>query len=112
MPIRVFSEEEKSDIKEKMFEAGMELIKNYGLTHASVTKITNAAGIGKSTFYNFFESKEEFVIELIRYERAKTMEAIHTFLNGREKMTTEEGKRLIHMVIYHHHSIYCLSWKG
>ena len=59
MPIRVFSEEEKSDIKEKMFEAGMELIKNYGLTHASVTKITNAAGIGKSTFYNFFESKEE-----------------------------------------------------
>lgn len=106
MPIRVFSEEEKSDIKEKMFEAGMELIKNYGLTHASVTKITNAAGIGKSTFYNFFESKEEFVIELIRYERAKTMEAIYTFLNGREKMTTEEGKRLLHMVIYHQDSIY------
>ena len=34
------------------------------------------------------------------------MEAIHTFLNGREKITTEEGKRLLHMVIYHQDSIY------
>lgn len=106
MPIRVFSEEEKKEIEGNMFEAGMELIKTYGLTHASVTKITNAAGIGKSTFYNFFPSKEDFVIALIKYERAKTMRAIHTMLNGREKMTTEEGKALLRMVIYHQDSIY------
>ena len=54
MPVRVFSEEEKKEIKEKMFTQGMELIKEYGLTHTSVSKITERAGIGKSTFYNFF----------------------------------------------------------
>lgn len=106
MPVRVFSEEERKEIESKMFEAGMELIKTYGLTHASVTKITSAAGIGKSTFYNFFASKEDFVIALIRYERAKTMQAIHIFLNGREKMTTSEGKSLLRKVIYHQDSIY------
>ena len=106
MPVRVFSEGEKKDIKDKMFEAGMALIKEYGLTHASVTKITQAAGIGKSTFYNFFDSKESFVIALIRYEREKTMSSIHAFLNGREKMTKEEGQRLLRMIIYHQDSIY------
>lgn len=106
MPVRVFSEEEKKDIKDKMFEAGMALIKEYGLTHASVTKITQAAGIGKSTFYNFFDSKESFVIALIRYEREKTMSSIHAFLKGREKMTKEEGQRLLRMIIYHQDSIY------
>lgn len=106
MPIRVFSEKEKREIESKMFEAGMELIKTYGLTHASVAKITHAAGIGKSTFYNFFASKEDFVIALIKYEREKSMEAIHTLLNGRKKMSMEEGKSLLRMIIYHQDSIY------
>lgn len=106
MPVRVFSEEEKKEIKAKMFEAGISLIKEYGLTHASVTKITDAAGIGKSTFYNFFESKELFVIALIRYERGKAMKMIEEHLAGRERMTREEGKKLLHMIIYHQDSIY------
>ena len=106
MPVRVFSEEEKKEIKAKMFEAGISLIKEYGLTHASVTKITDAAGIGKSTFYNFFESKELFIIALIRYEREKAMKMIEEHLAGRERMTREEGKKLLHMIIYHQDSIY------
>ncbi len=106
MPVRVFSEEERKEIESKMFEAGMELIKEYGLTHASVTRITQAAGIGKSTFYNFFASKEEFVIALIRYERQKAMQMIADLLHGREKMTKEEGKKLLRMILYHQDSIY------
>lgn len=106
MPVRVFTEDEKKEIENKMFEAGMTLIKEYGLTHASVTKITQAAGIGKSTFYNFFDSKELFIIALIKYERAKTMKSIEAFLNGRQKMTKEEGKKLLRMIIYHQDSIY------
>lgn len=106
MPVRVFTEDEKKEIKNKMFEAGMALIKEYGLTHASVTKITQAAGIGKSTFYNFFDSKELFIVALIKYEREKTMKSIEVFLGGRQKMTKEEGKKLLRMIIYHQDSIY------
>ena len=106
MPVRVFSDEEKEQIKADMFEAGIRLIKEYGLTHASVTKITEAAGIGKSTFYNFFESKEMFVIGLIRYERQKAMKMIQDHLAGRERMTKEEGKKLLYMIIYHQDSVY------
>lgn len=39
------------------------------------------------------------------------MDAIRIFFTGGEKMTTEEGKRHLHMVIYHQDSIYCpFSW--
>ena len=106
MPIRVFSEEEKEEIVTRMFEAGMELIREYGLTHASVTKITDAAGIGKSTFYNFFESKEIFVIRLMQYERKKAMKQIAEALRGREKLTKDEGKSLFRKIIYDQDSIY------
>ena len=34
------------------------------------------------------------------------MSSIHAFLNGREKMTKEEGQRLLRMIIYHQDSIY------
>ena len=106
MPVRVFTEEEKKEIKEKIFEAGLTLIKHNGLTHTSVEKITDFAGIGKSTFYNFYTSKEEFVIELISYERNKGMQMIQKKLNGRPKLTVEESKELIRMIIYSQDSIY------
>lgn len=106
MPVRVFSEEEKKEIKEKMFTQGMELIKEYGLTHTSVSKITERAGIGKSTFYNFFPSKEMFVIELMRYERQKAMDYLNELLRGRDKMTKEEAKGFLKIVIFHQDSIY------
>ena len=106
MPVRVFSEEEKKEIKEKMFTQGMELIKEYGLTHTSVSKITERAGIGKSTFYNFFPSKEMFVIELMRYERQKAMDYLNELLRGRDKMTKEEAKGFLKIVISHQDSIY------
>lgn len=106
MPVRVFTEEEKKEIKEKMFEAGLTLIKQNGLTHTSVEKITDFAGIGKSTFYNFYTSKEEFVIDLISYERNKGMQMIQEKLNGRPKLTVDESKNLIRMIIYSQDSIY------
>lgn len=57
MPIRVFDTDERERLRERMLEAGIPLLREYGLTHMSVEKITTAAGIGKSTFYNFFDSR-------------------------------------------------------
>lgn len=50
MAKRVFTEEERVEYREKMLDAGFDLLKQYGMTHMSVAKITEAAGIGVSTF--------------------------------------------------------------
>ena len=80
MAKRVFTEEERAEYREKMLDAGFDLLKQYGMTHMSVAKITEAAGIGVSTFYNFFASKEEYVYEVLQYRRRKIPELFRKHL--------------------------------
>ena len=89
-----------------MLDAGFELIKQHGMTHASVEKITQAAGLGKSTFYNFFSSKEEFVTDIMEYQRDRVKRHFEQILNGREKMTAAEGKEYLKLIVFSRNSIY------
>ena len=47
MSPKIFSITDREELRVKMLDAGFELIKQYGMTHASVEKITQAAGLGK-----------------------------------------------------------------
>jgi len=106
MAPKIFSDMEKEQLKEKMFLSGLELLKVYGMTHMSVEKITSEAGIGKSTFYNFFVSKEDFVLQLIEYNRMRFWNAIQNMLNGREKLDVSESKKILTMIINSQDSVY------
>ena len=66
MPERVFTNEQRDELRTAMLEAGFPLIKEFGVTHTTISKITNAAGIAKGTFYHFWKNKEEYLVELIR----------------------------------------------
>jgi AcrR family transcriptional regulator len=76
MPPRVFTEEEKEKLRESMLDQAIPLLEEYGLTHMSVDKITKRVGIGKSTFYNFFSSKEEYVSYALEHNRKKLLDAL------------------------------------
>ena len=104
--IIVFSTTQREELRIKMLDAGFELIKQHGMTHASVEKITQAAGLGKSTFYNFFSSKEEFVTDIMEYQRDRVKRHFEQILNGREKMTVAEGKEYLKLIVFSRNSIY------
>ena len=106
MAKRVFTEEERAEYREKMLNAGFELLKQYGMTHMSVAKITEAAGIGVSTFYNFFSSKEEYVYEVIKYRRKMIPEFIKIALNGKEKAGPAETRTYLKMMIDEKYSVF------
>ena len=106
MSPRIFSTTQREDLRIKMLDAGFELIKQHGMTHASVEKITQAAGLGKSTFYNFFSSKEEFVTDIMEYQRDRVKRHFDQILNGREKMTAAEGKAYLKLIVFSRDSIY------
>ena len=106
MAKRVFTEEERAEYREKMLDAGFELLKQYGMTHMSVAKITEAAGIGVSTFYNFFASKEEYVYEVLQYRRRKIPELIRIALNGKEKAGPAETRTYLKMMIDERYSVF------
>ena len=106
MSPKLFSVTEKEQLKEKMFLAGPELLKEYGMTHMSVEKITAAAGIGKSTFYNFFMSKEDYVIQLIEFNRMRFWKAVRDMLGDRDKLTVSESKQVLTAIINNRDSVY------
>ncbi len=51
--------------KEQLLEAGLEVMKAQGYNGTSVNDIVKAAGIPKGSFYNYFESKEDFALDAI-----------------------------------------------
>lgn len=106
MAKRIFTEEERILYREKMLEAGFDLLKQYGMTHMSVAKITEAAGIGVSTFYNFFASKEEYVYAVMQYRQKKIPEFIKIALNGKEKAGPEEARTYLKMMIDDRYSVF------
>ena len=106
MSPKLFSIAEKEQLREKMFLSGLELLKEYGMTHMSVEKIAAAAGIGKSTFYNFFMSKEDFVIQLIEFNRCRFWQAVSDMRDGRERLTAAESRQVLTMIINSKDSVY------
>jgi len=86
MPTRVFSEEEKDKLKRMMLEQGIPLLEEYGLKHMSVDKITKRVGIGKSTFYNFFDSKEDYVNQALELNREKILSEIDKMFSDGKKI--------------------------
>ena len=108
MPIRVFSQQEKEELRIKMLDAGFPLLKEYGMTHTSISKITGAAKIGVSTFYNFWKTKEEYMTELIGYHRKKMITLVidDDVMTGKRKLSREEAGKLFRAIVDEDISIY------
>ena len=108
MPTRVFTEEEKSQIKLIMLDAGFPLLKKYGMTHTTISKITEAAGIAKGTFYHFWKNKEEYMADLILYHRQKMIPVLISddVLKGKRKLGEEDARKYLHAVVDEEISIY------
>lgn len=85
-----FTEEQQNEIREKLFCAGIEYLKTYGMQRMTVEKLAAAAGIAKGSFYNFYRSKEEFLFALSEYAGSKMNEMLARKLAGREKLTAAE----------------------
>ena len=103
---RVFTEAERAEYREKMLAAGFDLLKQYGMTHMSVAKITEAAGIGVSTFYNFFPSKEAYVYDVMEYRKRMIPVFIKKALNGKEKAGPAETRNYLKIMIDEDYSIF------
>jgi len=58
-------EEIRESKKNLIMETALELFANEGYHTVSISKITKTAGISKGLIYNYFESKEELIQEIV-----------------------------------------------
>jgi len=108
MPDRVFTNEQREELRLVMLEAGFPLIKEYGVTHTTITKITEAAGIAKGTFYHFWKNKEEYLADLIKYHRQKMLPQLIApdVLEGKRKLGREDARVYFRHLVDKDMSIY------
>ena len=51
-----------ADIRERLFRGALELFAQKGFAETTVEDITEAADVGKGTFFNYFPSKDHILL--------------------------------------------------
>lgn len=68
---QAFTDQQMENIRQKLFESACRHAVEFGVRKTSMEMLTQEAGISKSTFYKFFESKEILFLKVAQYfERA------------------------------------------
>lgn len=66
--MRGFSDEERERIRADLLAAGRRLFPRYGLSKTTIADLTDEVGVGTSTFYRFFDSKEDLYLAVLDAE--------------------------------------------
>ena len=53
------------ETRSRLLERGADLICSRGFNAIGLQEITDAAGVPKGSFYNYFDSKEAFAVEIL-----------------------------------------------
>jgi len=92
---KIFNENDKNLIRENLIKFGLESLESNGYKAASIEKVANQAGIAKGTFYNFFQSKEQFFYEVMLSIRDKNRNDFYEFLSTNSKIDKESMKKFL-----------------
>src|ERR1700740_2696943 len=65
-----------AEIRERLFRAALKRFGEKGFAETTVEDITNAADVGKGTFFNYFPSKEHILLAFGEMQLAKLEAAI------------------------------------
>src|SRR5262249_61791052 len=65
-----------AEIRERLFRAALALFAKKGFSETTVEDITNAADVGKGTFFNYFPSKDHILIAFSDMQIAKLEDAV------------------------------------
>lgn len=63
-----FTDDQRERIRSDLLEAGHELFAQYGLAKTTIADLTSEVGIGTSTFYQFYDSKEALYLAVLDRE--------------------------------------------
>jgi AcrR family transcriptional regulator len=77
-----------AELRERLFRAALTLFAKKGFSETTVEDITNAADVGKGTFFNYFPSKDHILIAFSDMQIAKLQDGVHQVRDSREPMTS------------------------
>ena len=75
-----------AEIRERLFRAALKLFAEKGFAETTVEDVTNAADVGKGTFFNYFPSKEHILIAFSEMQLSKLQGAVDNLRQNKESM--------------------------
>src|SRR5277367_827786 len=69
-------ERRSSETRESLFRAALSLFAQKGFAETTVEDITNAADVGKGTFFNYFPSKDHILLAFGEMQLGKLRQAV------------------------------------
>lgn len=85
----------KANTRDRIIEAGADIIHHKGFNHAGIQEILHAAGVPKGSFYNFFKNKEDFGLQVIDYFSDHFARAAENTLEDRSVAPLERIKNIL-----------------
>ena len=87
----IFSQEDKERIRTQLLAEGREMMLERGITKMNIDELAESAGIAKGTFYNFFPSKQDFIMEIIHYYQDGKLAQLEKLVADKKgKLTLDE----------------------
>ena len=81
MARKAYSEQEREQVRTALLTTVTQCIVDRGLIHSSIDVLCKKVGISKTFFYTFFSSKEELVLEALRYQQPKLLQYARQLMN-------------------------------
>src|SRR5580704_12818509 len=79
-------ERRTAETRERLFRAALDLFARKGFTETTVEDITEAADVGKGTFFNYFPSKDHILLAFGEMQLAKLESAVREARASQEAM--------------------------
>ena len=76
----------REETRERLFEAALREIREYGLAGAQIDRIARAAGVVRGTFYFHFPSKDHVLLELAQRITARISRRVASLSSGRRSL--------------------------
>ena len=87
LPAAVSRRERRSaDIRERLFRSALRLFAEKGFAETTVEDITEAADVGKGTFFNYFPSKDHILLAFSDMQLGKLEELVAHFRNSNQSL--------------------------
>jgi AcrR family transcriptional regulator len=77
-------ERRSAETRERLFRAALELFARKGFAETTVEDITEAADVGKGTFFNYFPSKDHILLAFGEMQLGKLQAAVEELRRGDE----------------------------
>ncbi len=75
-------ERRSAELRERLFRSALRLFAEKGFAETTVEDITEAADVGKGTFFNYFPSKDHILLAFSDMQLGKLEEAVEYFRNS------------------------------